>query len=90
MSAQPAEKPAVINEKTLVPLVAIGAAVVLTALVMTKLNQIENSIQRLVDNDIARTSDRWTASNMESWVDKTKIRNPALNLPEVSEIKVKK
>jgi hypothetical protein len=29
----------------------------------------------------------WTKANMESWIDKTKVRNPQLVLPGVAEIK---
>jgi len=73
--------------KTFVPLASIGAAIMLTVLVMNKLNSIENSIEVLHKDAISRSADRWTGTNMESWIDKTKARNPSLNLPSVVEIK---
>ncbi len=82
------EKLHFITANTFVPMASIGAAVVLTVLVMGKLNSIENSIVELHKDAIARSADRWTGTNMESWIDKTKVRNPQLQLPGVAEVRV--
>jgi hypothetical protein len=76
-------KPTLLSPSTYVPLTVIASAIIVTALVMSKLNAIENSIAEIR----ATSTDRWTATNMESWIDKTRVRNPALVLPAVEEIK---
>lgn len=81
MSADP--RPSYLSPSTYVPLTVIGCAVAITIVIMAKLNAIENSIRDLQE----ATKDRWTASNMDSWVDKARYRNPALVLPTVEEVK---
>lgn len=76
-------KPQLLGPNTYVPLALVAGAVIFTAAVMSKLNAIENSIAELQ----SRKYDQWTATNMDSWIDKTVRRNPALNLPAVAEIK---
>lgn len=77
-----------ITPSTFVPIASIGAAVLLTIMVMGKLNNIENRIADLDRHYEEARRVQWTDSNMESWVDKTKIRNPGLTLPQVAEIKM--
>lgn len=76
-------RPPFISPNSYVPLTVVGSAIIITALVMTKLNSIENAIADLQ----SRSVDRWTATNMESWIDKTGRRNTSLILPSVAEIK---
>lgn len=83
-----------LSEKTGVPLVwllaGVLSAVTGTSIVMGKLNAIENAIasQRLAMAQMeSNASDRWTTSNMDRWIDKTRLRNQSLNLPDVMEIK---
>jgi hypothetical protein len=83
-------KATLLSPSTYLPIGAVFAAVGFTVLVMSKLNEIQTSILEtrtqlaLMD---ARVAGHWSAANMDSWIDKTKIRNPALSLPAVEEIK---
>jgi hypothetical protein len=87
MSEDPSNKPLLITTNTFVPIASIGAAIMLTVLVMSKLNTIENSINELRKTTSSMADESWTKANMESWIDKTKVRNPQLVLPGVAEIK---
>lgn len=83
-------KPSFISRSSYVPITVVISAIGITIMVMGKLNSIENSIaaaQSSIALIEARAIDRWTASNMATWIDRTGRRNPTLNLPDVEEIK---
>jgi hypothetical protein len=77
------QRPTLINPSAYVPLTVVVSAIAITIMVMSKLNTIENAIADLQ----ARSQDRWTATNMETWIDKTVRRNPNLNLPSAGEVR---
>lgn len=88
MSEEP--KTSFISPNSYVPLTVVLSAIAITVIVMNKLNTIENTIagtQSSLAVLEARAGDRWTATNMATWIDKTGRRNPTLNLPDVEEIK---
>lgn len=81
-------------EKAQIPIawfvIVIVFAITSTVTVMGKLNAIENAIasQRVAIAQIqSGDADRWTATNQDRWIDKTRLKNPTLNLPDIEEIK---